>query len=65
MKGKTKCYYHGGKSTGPKTVEGRNKIAAANTSHGRETRVKRARRKQTLKRLALIYDIAKIIKIIK
>ena len=28
IKGKTKCRFHGGKSTGPKTAEGRARIAA-------------------------------------
>ena len=42
IKGKTKCRFHGGKSTGPKTKAGRARIAAAHTVHGRETRQKRA-----------------------
>ena len=42
IKGKTKCRFHGGKSTGPKTKAGRARIAAAHTRHGRETRQKRA-----------------------
>ena len=42
VKGKTKCRFHGGKSTGAKTAEGRARIAAAHTVHGRETRQKRA-----------------------
>jgi hypothetical protein len=41
IKSKTKCRFHGGKSTGPKTAEGRARIAAANTVHGRKTREKR------------------------
>jgi hypothetical protein len=36
------CRFHGGKSTGAKTAEGRARIAAAHTVHGRETRQKRA-----------------------
>lgn len=52
IKGKTKCRVHGGKSTGPKTQEGRERIAAANTVHGRETRKTRNERKLALKRLA-------------
>ena len=40
IKGKTKCRFHGGRSTGPKTADGRARIAAANTVHGRETRAK-------------------------
>ena len=42
IKGKTKCRFHGGKSTGARTEEGRARIAAAHTVHGRETRQKRA-----------------------
>ena len=32
---KRRCRLHGGLSTGPKTVEGRAAISAANTKHGR------------------------------
>jgi len=42
IKGKTKCRFHGGRSTGARTEEGRAKIAAAHTVHGRDTRQKRA-----------------------
>jgi hypothetical protein len=42
IKGKAVCRFHGGKSTGAKTAEGRARIAAAHTVHGRETRQKRA-----------------------
>jgi hypothetical protein len=38
IKGKTKCQTHGGKSTGPRTPEGKARIAAAHLVHGRETR---------------------------
>ena len=41
IKGKTKCRFHGGHSTGAKTAEGKARVAAANTVHGRETRQKR------------------------
>lgn len=48
LKGKQVCRIHGGKSTGPRTVAGRQRIAAANTVHGRETReIRSARRVQT------------------
>ena len=33
--GKRRCRLHGGLSSGPKTAEGRARIAAANTKHGR------------------------------
>lgn len=51
-KGKTKCRFHGGASTGPKTEHGRQRCAEAKTIHGRETRVRRARVSSALARLA-------------
>jgi hypothetical protein len=36
-----RCYRHGGKSTGPRTEEGRSRIAALHTKHGRYTKEKR------------------------
>ena len=45
--GKRRCRLHGGASSGPKTAEGRARIAAANTKHGRfkNWREKRAKEK--------------------
>ena len=37
-----RCTRHGGKSTGPRTQAGREKIAALHTKHGRLTKQKRA-----------------------
>jgi hypothetical protein len=36
IKGKTRCHWHGGKSTGPKTTEGKRKVAGnrSNFRHG-------------------------------
>jgi hypothetical protein len=34
MRGKSVCRFHGGKSTGPKTTIGREKIRAASYRHG-------------------------------
>ena len=31
---RTRCKLHGGKSTGPKSIEGRARVVAANTKHG-------------------------------
>ena len=45
MKGKNRCRLHGGKSTGPRTVEGRERIAALRTTHGRLTKEKRSEAK--------------------
>ena len=33
-----KCRMHGGRSTGPKSIEGKARVAAANTRHGRRSR---------------------------
>ena len=44
-----RCTRHGGKSTGPRTEEGRARIAAAQTKHGGLTKEKRAEAKQNAK----------------
>lgn len=41
-----RCPNHGGKSTGPRTEEGRARIAAAQIKHGRLTKEKRAEARQ-------------------
>jgi hypothetical protein len=46
LKGKSVCGFHGGKSTGPRTEEGRARIAKAHTVHGTETRQMRTQRSQ-------------------
>ena len=53
-KGKTKCRFHGGASTGPKTPEGRQRCAEAKTIHGSETRKARSERSLGSARLAII-----------
>ena len=57
MKGKTKCRFHGGKSTGPKTPAGRQRIARAKTVHGNETRQIRKERQAGSLRLAELEDL--------
>jgi hypothetical protein len=37
LKNKTRCQLHGGKSTGPRTAEGKLRVIAANTKHGRRS----------------------------
>ena len=54
IRGKRVCRIHGGRSTGPKTEQGRNLCGAARRIHGRETRQKRARRQQALAELKLL-----------
>ena len=51
-----KCQYHGGRSTGPKTAEGKARIAAAHTVHGQETNAARAERSAGSARLSRIED---------
>lgn len=46
MKGRARCRNHGGASTGPRTEEGRKRIAAVHTTHGRLTKEKRAEAKR-------------------
>ena len=57
MVSKTKCRFHGGKSTGPKTPEGRQRCAAAKTIHGRETTNMRLERSLASARLALLESV--------
>lgn len=38
MKNKNRCRLHGGKCTGPKTTEGKNRSAKANYKHGLYTK---------------------------
>lgn len=42
MKGKEVCRFHGGLSTGPTSIEGRERCAQARTIHGNDTRKIRA-----------------------
>ena len=46
MKGRAGCRILGGCATGPRTAEGRARIAAAQTKHGRLTKEKRAEARQ-------------------
>ena len=53
-KGKTKCRFHGGASTGPKTPQGRQRCAEAKTIHGNQTSSNRLERSQASARLAVL-----------
>src|SRR6056297_1995955 len=46
MKGRARCRNHGGASSGPRTEAGRARIAAAQLTHGRLTKEKRAEAKR-------------------
>jgi len=60
-KGKTKCHTHGGKSTGPKTAEGKTRCAAAKTIHGFETRQARTERALGMRRLRELEDLGHLL----
>ena len=59
IRGKRCCRIHGGKSTGPRTQQGRNLCGAAKMLHGRETRAIRAKRQQALAELRVIERMGK------
>ena len=46
LAGKGRCRLHGGASTGPRTVEGRARIAAANFKHGNRTKERLAENRE-------------------
>ena len=48
------CRFHGGKSTGPKTKEGRKRCGIAKTVHGGETRAIRAARPALMAELKML-----------
>jgi len=41
-----RCKLHGGRSTGPRTEDGLNRLAASKTTHGRTTKAERAKAKR-------------------
>ena len=43
IKGRSRCALHGGKSTGPRTPEGKARTIAAHTKHGRRSKAHVAR----------------------
>ena len=51
-----KCQYHGGRGSGPKTAEGKARIAAAHTVHSQETKEARAERSAASARLSRLED---------
>ena len=55
--GKKTCPRHGGKSTGPKTTEGRQRCAAAKLIHGQETTTMRMERSIASARLAILEQV--------
>lgn len=62
ISGKSKCRFHGGMSTGPKTPEGRQRCAQARTTHGQQTTSMRIERSLASARLATLEEIGHGIK---
>ena len=56
-----KCRFHGGRSTGPKTEDGRKRCAKAKTIHGRETRAIRKELSQKSSELQELVEFGKLI----
>ncbi len=52
-----KCGHHGGRSTGPKTAEGKARIGAAKWVHGNETNQRKLERSEGSLRMAQIEDV--------
>ena len=61
IKGKTKCRFHGGRSTGAKTAEGKAKVAAASTTHGQYTQLAQSLYKQKSAELSQFEDAMHIL----
>ena len=52
-----KCQFHGGSSTGPKTEQGRSRIAQANLKHGQDTRASIQKSSHVKAKLRQLEDI--------
>jgi hypothetical protein len=63
-KGKTKCRFHGGRSTGPRTEAGTARCGAAHLAHGNSTRQARAELSEELVKLALLEELGRRIGLI-
>ncbi len=63
--GRRTCLRHGGASTGPRTVEGKRKCAAARTVHGWETTAMRQERSLGSARVAVLESIGFAIGLLK
>jgi hypothetical protein len=59
LKGKRVCRFHGGKSKGPITIDGRQRCTEAKTIHGRETRDKREIRAEKFREMKRLVSLLK------
>ena len=51
------CQFHGGRGSGPKTVEGKARIAAAHTKHGEYSKEAKAATSAGLAKLSQLEDV--------
>ncbi len=58
LAGKSVCDFHGGRSTGPRTEEGRQRIADAKTTLANEGRATRKKRSETSAHMRELEDVA-------
>ena len=58
------CRMHGGRSTGPRTQQGRERCGAAKLNHGRETRQIREERRRKLAELKQLEYLARSVDIV-
>ena len=56
LTGNKVCMFHGGKSTGPVTKDGRTRCTIAKTIHGYETRAAREYRANKFRELKVLFD---------
>jgi hypothetical protein len=63
LKGKNVCNFHGGKSTGPKTQEGKERSRQAHMKSGDFTQDSRLRQNRALLNLAYFEDMMHLLKI--
>ena len=55
-RGKRTCKWHGGKSTGPTSTEGRKRCAVAKTIHGTDSRAQRVANRAKMREIQALYD---------
>ena len=57
-----KCTHHGGRSTGPKTLEGKQRITQAHLVHGKSTQTAKAKYAQDSANVSMLEDCLHLLK---
>jgi len=57
-----KCTHHGGRSTGPKTLGGKQRIAQAHLIHGKSTKTAKAKYAQDSAKVSMLEDCLHLLK---